>query len=721
MNITDPYSPGQTLIGLIELPDLAETLTRCGIKVVTGPDFRSAATAIRAELSTSGAFPMIVADIPAPGLRAWIDRVQQTAQQQGVPIAASVLRNPENPVISSPNVTELIEPFTVNHLLKTLGLPEMDVQTGSTVYPEGMSVAGNPATTGLTIPDFGDIFENEGSAGIDDSILTPQNEEFDHSDDWNSPNQVVSAQKSAILEPVAPILDDWDTIAPPALAPEAPAFAEDDWDTPSPAQAHPAPFAPLPVAPGAAVDPAPAIDDWDTPAPAAVQPMSRREARAMAPVPVAEDWDTPAPAPAVYQAPSAAAAPAQYAAPAAPFAPAPVAAAPAAPAPVAPEPVRYAAPVMPAPVEYEAPALLEAPALYGTPVRYEAPAEAEHPNWDAVPASSAAVAVPNQQVSEAWAAQRQPLRDKYDVADASAIFDNFEASKLSGTGRSAAGLGSFVINFSGKGGVGKSTTSLQMAHVAAAAGLRVILIDGNSGQGDLRTYLRLNRTSLPTIYDAAIKSIRSAVLTPDIINSHREDNLGLINFAFIAAPPDDINDPSVITNQLYQDVITYARRNADLVILDTQIIETSDRTGVVGQILLPALVHDAWGLGIADMSNTGVNNLNNRLRIFMENGVPQDRLMVMVNKVYPEQATVAATMRKYFNGLGFYLGSIATDLDVQQDMNAGRINIGNQDLRTLMSKALLRITGNDGFRADAEYEPEEAAPKGFFAKVFGKK
>lgn len=693
------------MIGLIELPDLAETLTRCGIKVVTGPDFRSAATAIRAELSTSGAFPMIVADIPAPGLRAWIDRVQQTAQQQGVPIVASVLRNPANPVISSPNVTELIEPFTINHLLKTLGLPEMDAQTGSTVYPEGMEIAGSPATTGLTIPDFGDLFIDEASDRFDDSIVAPDNAESDHSDDWDSPKQVIPAQKSASLEPVAPILDDWDTIAPPALVPAAPVFAEDDWDTPA-VNTPPAAFAPLPVSPGAAVEPrTPVTDDWDTPAPAAPQPMSRREARALAPVPVAEDWDTPAPAPApaVYEAPRAVAAPVQYA------------------APVAPAPVQYAAPVMPAPVQYAAPALLEAPAQYTAPVRYEAPAAVEQPDWDAVASSSAAVAIPNQAVSQAWSAQRQPLRDKYDAADASAIFDNFEASKLSGTGRSAAGLGSFVINFSGKGGVGKSTTSLQMAHVAAAAGLRVILIDGNSGQGDLRTYLRLNRTSLPTIYDAAIKSIRSAVLTPDVINSHREDNLGLINFAFIAAPPDDINDPSVITNQLYQDVITYARRNADLVILDTQIIETSDRTGVVSQILLPALVHDAWGLGIADMSNTGVNNLNNRLRIFMENGVPQDRLMVMVNKVYPEQATVAATMVKYFNGLGYYLGSIATDLDVQQDMNAGRINIGNQDLRTLMSKALLRITGNDNFRADAEFEPEAVAPKGFFAKVFGKK
>lgn len=702
MNITDPSASNQPIVGLIELPDLAETLTRCGIRVVTGPDFRSAATAIRAELRTSGAFPMVVADIPAPGLRAWIDRVQQTAEQQGAPIAVSVVRNTGNPVIDSPNVSELIEPFTVNQLLGSLRLAAIQIPAGNTIYPESLQAPG------LAMPEFDDIFDDDEFAA---PIVTPKTAAESKKDAWDDDEDAIPATSGTIPSPAASMSDDWDTIATPMMAPlPAPVDVLDDWDTPEPAAVRAAP---------AAAAPAPSMDDWDTPEPApapvpapapavqeAPQPMSRREARALAAAPAAEDWDTPAPA-----LPAPAPAPAAYEAP--------VRVQPAYEAPARPEPVAYQAPE---------PAVPAAPSYAG----WEEPAAART-EWAAqelspieaapVPAPRpGALAVPgNREVSDAWSAERRPLRDMYDAEDASAIFDDFEASKLAGTGRSAAGLGSFIINFSGKGGVGKSTSSLQMAHVAAAAGLRVILIDGNSGQGDLRTYLRLNRTSLPTVYDAAIRSIRSAVLTPDIINQNREDVLGRVNFAFIAAPPDDINDPAVVTNQLYLDVISFARRNADLVILDTQIIETNDRTGVVSQILLPALVHDAWGLGVTDMSNTGVNNLNGRLRTFIKNGVPTDRLMVMVNKVDPEQEPVAATMPRYFSGVGHYLGTIATDLDVQQDMNAGRINIGSQDLRTLMSKALLRVTGNEAFRAEAEYTPEEAQSRGFFSKVFGRK
>lgn len=592
---------------------------------------------------------------------------------QGAPIAVTVLRNAGNPVLMSANVSDISEPFTVNQLLGSLNLQAVDGPAGNTMYPES---AGSP-TPGLTIPEFDDILGDDEFA---DPIVTPETVSKPDFDDWDAPEIPVLASSAANAEPAAAISDEWDSFAP-ALAPLPAPVDVTGWDNPTPVTVPAAP-----VAPAAPVQPA---DEWDTPeAPAAapVQPLSRREARALAAAPSAEEWDTPEPARAQ-------------------------------PAYRAPEPAAYAE--TPAPAAYQPP-----------PVSYQAPVPVAVPEQELSPIEAApvppvragALAVPaGREVSDAWAAERRPVRDLYDVEDASAIFDDFEASKLAGTGRSAAGLASFVINFSGKGGVGKSTTSLQMAHVAAAAGLRVILIDGNSGQGDLRTYLRLNRTSLPTIYDAAIRNIRSAVLTPDVINQNREDVLGHVNFAFIAAPPDDINDPSVVTNQLYADVIAFARRNADLVIMDTQIIETSDRTGVVSQILLPALVHDAWGLGITDMSNTGVNNLNGRLRTFIKNGVPQDRLMVLVNKVDPEQEPVAATMPRYFGGVGTYLGTIATDLDVQQDMNAGRINIGSQDLRTLMSKALLRITGNEAFRADAEYTPEAEAPRGFFAKVFGKK
>ena len=48
--------------------------------------------------------------------------------------------------------------------------------------------------------------------------------------------------------------------------------------------------------------------------------------------------------------------------------------------------------------------------------------------------------------------------------------------------------------FSGKGGVGKTSVALGLAE-RAGQHLRVVLVDANRGQGDIRTYLRLGRST----------------------------------------------------------------------------------------------------------------------------------------------------------------------------------------------------------------------------------
>jgi Mrp family chromosome partitioning ATPase len=685
-------------IGLIELPALAETLTQCGLQVVTGPDFRAAATSIIAESKTAGAFPIVVADVPAPGLRAWVGHLQAKT-----PVKVAVVRGDGDPVAFTDTVAEIHLPTTVNAILASVGLPPLDGPEGLQSFPPAAEAA---EPVGIDLPDI-DFFDDE-------------------------PEIPAAAPVAAVAVPAAPVEEDpFAEPAPTAPAPAAAAPAFDEWETPAPAVVP----APAPVA-----APAPVQDDWDTPAPAAPAsyepapvaapvaapaPVAAAPAPAPAPAPVQDDWDTPAPAPAgqAEQLGSRRAARAaqqvQQQTWAAPVqTPAPVAA----PVLMAAPPIvnewdapQYQPPVMAPPAEEFGD--WDTPELPVVPVQVNQPVPAENFFGHGAPqAQQAFVQAPAG--TPAWQGVQAPVAP---APDSTGIFDDFEASKLIGTGRSAAGLGAFVINYSGKGGVGKSTTSLQLANVAAEAGLRVVLIDGNSGQGDLRTYLRLNRTNLPTIYDAAIGSIKDAILTPATINANREENLGEIKFAFIGAPPDDINDPSVVTDALYRDVIHFARRNADLVIMDTQIVESSDRTGVVNMLLLPALVHDAWGIGVADMSTVGVNNLNNRLRKFINEGVPTSRLMVVINQVHPEQMEMAAKAVNYFRNLGTFLGAVEADINVKHDMNAGRINSNNPQLRAVMSKALLRITGNEAFRAAAEYKPEAARKQGVFARLMGKR
>jgi MinD-like ATPase involved in chromosome partitioning or flagellar assembly len=678
VNTSDSAAITRDRIGLIELPALAEALTQCGLHVVTGPDFRAAATSIIAESKTAGPFPIVVADVPAPGLRAWVGHLQQKT-----PVKVAVVRNPENPVVVAESVAEIQFPTTINAILASVGLAPLDGPAGLQSFPQAAGQV--PEPVGIDLPDI-DFFDEPAVPAIFAAPVAAPAEEDPFAE-------------AAPTAPAVPVFDDWDTPVSFDPAPvAAPVFA-----------AAPAPVA-VPVA--AVVQAAPVFvqDDWDTPeaaapaaapayqAPAAAQPGSRRAARAAA---QETEWSAPvvAPAPPVQMA-----APAQMAASQmldewdAPQYQPPV-----------------SAPVMAPPAEEFGD--WDTPELPVVPVQVTQPIPAENFFGPGAPQPQQAfVQAPTG--APAWLTkQGQPTP----APDSSGIFDDFEASKLIGTGRSAAGLGAFVINYSGKGGVGKSTTSLQLASCAAEAGLRVVLIDGNSGQGDLRTYLRLNRTNLPTMYDAAIGNIKDAILTPATINANREENLGEIKFAFIGAPPDDINDPSIVTDALYKDVIHFARRNADLVIMDTQIIESSDRSGVVNMLLLPALVHDAWGIGVADMSTVGVNNLNNRLRKFINEGVPTSRLMVVINQVHPEQSEMAANAANYFRNLATFLGYVESDINVKHDMNAGRINSHNAQLRAVMSKALLRITGNDVFREAAEYKPETVRKQSLFGRLLGKK
>ncbi len=84
---------------------------------------------------------------------------------------------------------------------------------------------------------------------------------------------------------------------------------------------------------------------------------------------------------------------------------------------------------------------------------------------------------------------------------------------------------------------------------------------------------------------------------------------------------------------MYRRVIDYARANADLVVIDTQIVEAFDTSGLVDGLVVPLLSEGAWGLGVADQSAAGFDNLARRLFHFAEAGVNSFRLMVAFNRL----------------------------------------------------------------------------------------
>lgn len=263
--------------------------------------------------------------------------------------------------------------------------------------------------------------------------------------------------------------------------------------------------------------------------------------------------------------------------------------------------------------------------------------------------------------------------------------------------------GDVVISMSGKGGTGKSASALNLAQYAAQRGpegFRVVVVDANRGQGDLRTYLRIPTAPIPTIYDAVRTGEASVtVSTPETLAQYRDERWGSLGFALVPAPPADLANPAVVTASVYREVLDYARTVADLVVVDTQIYEAYDTSQLWDQVMIPALAQGAWCLAISDNSTPGVRNLVERLTAFEHLGVRRDRVMLTLNKVPRWDMEAAEVLAQRLATVGRYVGTIAFDERIETEMKVGRLPFDNDYLAPILASTLHTITGL------AEFDP----------------
>jgi cellulose biosynthesis protein BcsQ len=263
--------------------------------------------------------------------------------------------------------------------------------------------------------------------------------------------------------------------------------------------------------------------------------------------------------------------------------------------------------------------------------------------------------------------------------------------------------GGVVCVFAGKGGVGKSTTTISLAERAATAvpGLRVIVIDANRGQGDVRTFLKLDDAAAPSIYDAAVSRnpdvFRDVLINPRRLSSYRTDRTP-IHVGVILSPEKDQSHPSVVTSQIYARAIEYARTKADLVFVDTQIIESFDTSGLIDDVIVPLLIDGAWGLGLSDTSTPGVQNLMWVLNNFVERGVSTSRIMVALNKVEPDSTIDAGAMSQHVKRYATWMGTATLDPLVKHTQNLGEVpgssGVGaTPGFTALLDRVLYHVTG----------------------------
>lgn len=282
------------------------------------------------------------------------------------------------------------------------------------------------------------------------------------------------------------------------------------------------------------------------------------------------------------------------------------------------------------------------------------------------------------------------LADPY----ASALEHDSEARK----GR----LAPVVVVFAGKGGCAKTTTSLYLAHRASqVGGLKVAVVDLSRGQGDIRHYLRVNQASLPSVYDAALSGDpKRAISSPETVNKARRPGMAEIDFGVALAPSDTQGDPSFVTAEVYASVVTEARQIADLVIVDTQILESHDTSGLINGVAVP-LLHSTggWGLGLSDASVPGVQNLIRRYRALDAARVGPTRLMsgfarIPIDTQFDEQGVV-----ELLSGYAHFVGTVHVSAEVEAASGLGRFP-SEPELDLLADRVLARVTGIAAFSPD---------------------
>ena len=256
-----------------------------------------------------------------------------------------------------------------------------------------------------------------------------------------------------------------------------------------------------------------------------------------------------------------------------------------------------------------------------------------------------------------------------------------------------------LMSVSGKGGVGKTTIgAVQSASFAHRyRGARVLLIDGNPGQGDIRRYLKLHWKATSDLPDITYYQ-RGQAWRDVVVSSGTLDELSSmqmpIPFDVVMAPAHGTEaNTSTPPAELYLDLVRAVandpEKTYDLIVIDTQIIETNYTGVMVYSLLVPLLREGAYVVGVFDNSTPGYKNTHQALQLLKDNSrAGADRFAYIANML-------DAAIQLQGDSLdGVWMaGQIPMDVAVQQIVSGMEDASQSIELFSTMSRLFERVLG----------------------------
>jgi len=274
-----------------------------------------------------------------------------------------------------------------------------------------------------------------------------------------------------------------------------------------------------------------------------------------------------------------------------------------------------------------------------------------------------------------------------------------------------------IVTFSGKGGTGKTTTSILLAHIASALGgiERTVLVDANRGQGDVRAYLGLQGINVPSIFDMAFNGgkIQDALISPKQMADIAKGSS--IQFYTVLAPKTEDANPEIVSNALYTSVIGQLRNTVDLIVIDTQTSEEVDIPAIMTKVMIPILQGNpnAYAVGVPDASKPGLENTKTIARVLVNSGVLPEQIMFLFNRMAIGADIIQ--LQHVMRGLGKVVGVVQTDNNVTTRPSL----VNGIDLKTPYAEALLRIlhTVTDNSRFTQNYTDDKGTTPGIPSRL----